>query len=498
MAVSRLGVFATPFRAYAAFAPASEAAAGKRREVPLTLPPEGYDVDAPAGLRFRDGLPLLAFDPTTPEAAMWSFRLPHDYAGDLSVYVTYSMPNATTGTVVWEASVQALQSGEAVTTNTFGAPSTKEVTVPGTANTEAEALIGISDTDGALPGDYIHVRVRRNGGSAADDAYLHAVNLRHLGKGQPDAPGSGGGPVPVYMASVNGIKYETMGDADAASATGDTIQVMAGTHEGSKVTTTINKQVTVLGDVVTPPILRTGDGVTIAREKGILVPQVNGTVFQGLRLEGARSIDYNGAGIRPEDPCRQFTVEDSYFYDNENGILTQKWGDEVHTIRRCTFDRNGLTPPSGYDNTHNCYFNENAHVIIEDCIYKYSVSGHELKSRAKKMTVTGTTFTHSGNGHLINYDNGGTLLVDGCTFTKESTTQNQDIITIAVAGVTADGRVEDYEVRNCTFNHHRPSGNKYAIRNASTVPVLVTNCTFNNGCTIDGPWTDGGGNVFNA
>src|SRR5882672_9007862 len=78
--------------------------------------------------------------------------------------------------------------------------------------------------------------------------------------------------------------YHSLADAVGASHAGDTINVEAGTTEG----------------------------------KATLVTNANVTV-QNLEFSGASVDDGNGAGIRHESGA--LTVLNSYFHDNQEGIL---------------------------------------------------------------------------------------------------------------------------------------------------------------------------------
>src|SRR5690349_18410952 len=118
------------------------------------------------------------------------------------------------------------------------------------------------------------------------------------------------------MATLNvgaGQAYATLAAAVAASHEGDVIAVQVGTYVNDFAT--INTKVTIEGVGGMANFVATASP---PNGKGILVTQTDVTI-QNLSFSGAAVPDMNGAGIRYEGG--NLTVVDSYFYDNQDGIL---------------------------------------------------------------------------------------------------------------------------------------------------------------------------------
>lgn len=134
----------------------------------------------------RNGHPVLDFDTTTQEAAIFSDVLPRNYAGGgITVYVHYSMTSATSGTCGWDVAFERIgDSQQDVDSDGFATAQTiTAVTVPGTSG--HVDIVNVAVTDGAnidsiAVGELFRIRVRRDvaNDNGAGDAELHAVELK--------------------------------------------------------------------------------------------------------------------------------------------------------------------------------------------------------------------------------------------------------------------------------------------------------------------------------
>lgn len=131
--------------------------------------------------------PVLAFDASTDESCYWTFIAPQGITGTLSAIVTYIMASATSGTVDFEGSIEAISDGDAVdidagdsfdTANTITAP-----TVPGTAGHIDQFTITLTNKDSIAAGDLCRFRLMRDADDATNDTasgdcYVLSVELR--------------------------------------------------------------------------------------------------------------------------------------------------------------------------------------------------------------------------------------------------------------------------------------------------------------------------------
>lgn len=114
----------------------------------------------------------LLFDAATEEWAAWSFRMPADYASAPVLKVQYKMTSATTGDVVWAGSIAAVTDGDTtdVDAKVFATANTLAVTVPGTAGYLDEASITMTNADSVAAGDFVVIRIARQGAAGGDTA----------------------------------------------------------------------------------------------------------------------------------------------------------------------------------------------------------------------------------------------------------------------------------------------------------------------------------------
>jgi len=155
----------------------------------LTFHP--YNNEPPAAnyatLDTRNLHPVLDFDATTNESAIFSAIMPRNYAGTtgVTVYIHYSMSSAEADTVDWDVAFERIGDGELdVDGDSFAAVnSVDDTAVPGT--TGLVDIVNVTFTDGAdmdsvAVGELFRIQVIRDATSddAAGDAELHAVEIK--------------------------------------------------------------------------------------------------------------------------------------------------------------------------------------------------------------------------------------------------------------------------------------------------------------------------------
>src|SRR3954453_4081715 len=129
----------------------------------------------------------------------------------------------------------------------------------------------------------------------------------------------------------SGKPYTTIAAAVAAAKNGDTINVDAGTYTNDYAS--ISKNITLQGVGGMVKLVSTG---LIPNGKAIFV--INGDVtINNFEFSGAQVADHNGAGIRFESG--NLVVNDCYFHNNQEGILTGSLG--TLTVNNSEFAYNG-------------------------------------------------------------------------------------------------------------------------------------------------------------
>ena len=138
------------------------------------------------GLTLVNFRPALAFDDTTPETCQWTVAAPQGLTGTMTAVVTYIMASATSGTVEFEVSVEAVTDGDSTDLDagdSFDSINTGSETVPGTAGYMSQIAVTLTNQDSIAAGDYVRVKLSRDADdgtndTATGDCYVLAVEIR--------------------------------------------------------------------------------------------------------------------------------------------------------------------------------------------------------------------------------------------------------------------------------------------------------------------------------
>ncbi len=141
-----------------------------------------------ATLDTRNSHPVLDFDDTTKESAVFAGVMPRNYAGGgVVVYIHYAMTSAEANTVDWDASFERIgDQQQDIDGNGFAAAqSVDNTTVPGT--TGLVDIVSISFTDGAqmdsiAVGEGFRLLIQRDSpnDNAVGDAELLFVEMKEV------------------------------------------------------------------------------------------------------------------------------------------------------------------------------------------------------------------------------------------------------------------------------------------------------------------------------
>ncbi len=274
-----------------------------------------------------------------------------------------------------------------------------------------------------------------------------------------------------------GKTYASPCAAFAVAAAGDTVEIdAAGTYQGDVCVFKIDN-LTIKGVGGRPKIDAAGQN---AGGKAIWVIQGANTVIDNVELTGATVPDQNGAGIRQEG--KNLTVKNTYFHNNEDGILAgDNDGSEI-LIEGCEFASNGFG--DGY--SHNLYINHVSKLVFQ---YNYShdcKEGHLVKSRAAENYILYNRITEeNGTGsYEIDLPNGGKSYVIGNLVQQGPSTHNPSILAYGEEGANPKNPSFELFVVNNTFVNEKGNGTFLNIGGDVNVPVIVTNNIFAGAGTV--------------
>lgn len=134
----------------------------------------------------RNQHPVLDFDASTNETAVFSGVMPQHYAtGGVTVYLHYAMSTATSGDIDWDVGFELVGDGsQDIDSDGFAAVnSVDNTTVPGTSghiDVVSVAFTDGADMDSVTAGSGFRMKVTRDAASdtAAGDAELRWVEIR--------------------------------------------------------------------------------------------------------------------------------------------------------------------------------------------------------------------------------------------------------------------------------------------------------------------------------
>jgi len=135
----------------------------------------------------RNSHPVLDFDATTNEYAVFTGIMPQSYAQTtgVTVYIHYAMSSAEANTVDWDACFELIgDQDQDLDADGFAAVnSVDDTTVPGTSGLVDVVSIAFTDgedMDSVTPGDSFRLKINRDAASddATGDAELVMVEIR--------------------------------------------------------------------------------------------------------------------------------------------------------------------------------------------------------------------------------------------------------------------------------------------------------------------------------
>src|SRR6195256_5427190 len=183
-----------------------------------------------------------------------------------------------------------------------------------------------------------------------------------------------------------GQQYSTISAAIDASQDGDTIEVQAGTYTNDFATINTNITLQGVGGMVNMVCTE-----QIPNGKAIFITNGDDTI-NNFSFSGAQVADSNGAGIRYQ--AGNLILNNDYFHDNQEGLLSASNPNGTITIKNSEFDHNG----TGDGQTHNLYVEHVDTLKITNSYFHDAVVGHEIKSRAQNTIIENSRIQDESSG----------------------------------------------------------------------------------------------------
>jgi hypothetical protein len=283
-----------------------------------------------------------------------------------------------------------------------------------------------------------------------------------------------------------GAEYSTLASAIAASQSGDTIQVAAGTYTNDFAS--INDDITIVGVGGMVNLVAT---VPPPNGKAILVTNGNDTI-ENVSFSGAKVADANGAGIRLQ--AGNLVLINDYFHDNQEGLLAGDNHASTLTIKNTEFANNG--DGSGF--THNLYVGEIGTLTIDNSLFTNAIVGHEIKSRADNTIIENSRIIDgptSTSSYSIDLPAGGHAVITNNVIEQGPHSENYTIIHY---GATAYAN-SSLEIAGNTVVNDLNVGSARLLDNQTTVTASITDNQIYGLTTsqfANGPATESGNTIL--
>lgn len=214
-----------------------------------------------------------------------------------------------------------------------------------------------------------------------------------------------------------------------------------------------------------------------AGKKALWVIQADNTIVDNIELTGESVPDRNGAGIRLEG--RNLTIRNSYFHNNQDGILTQEENSGEILIEYSEFASNG----AGDGHSHNIYIN-----AADSFTFRYSTShdaraGHLLKSRASANNILYDFIydgLHGDASYELDFPNACTVTILGSVVAQGLNSLNPAIISFGEEGPEKN---TTQQLNNTVVNRQR-SGTFVKVTSWIAAPAQVMNNIFAGAGTV--------------
>lgn len=227
--------------------------------------------------------------------------------------------------------------------------------------------------------------------------------------------------------------YQTISAAAAAARSGDTVEIDSGDYVADTAVWRQNK-LTIRGVGGTVHLIAAGAS---AEGKAIWVIGGGDITVENIMFSGARVRDHNGAGIRFEKG--RLTVKNCIFLYNESGLLTANDAQAELVIENSEFGNSGFGNGMDYKLYHSLYVGHIKKLTVTGSYFHHTKNGHLLKSRAGENHIFYNRITDETGGaasYELEFPNGGIAYLVGNIIQQSSTTQNPIIVSMGAEGYT--------------------------------------------------------------
>jgi hypothetical protein len=269
------------------------------------------------------------------------------------------------------------------------------------------------------------------------------------------------------MATVTVAPGQSIQDAINAAASGDTIDVQAGTYVDQflAIRTSITLQA-VGGEVLMRETTSPPDGKAMVTEGGSGIT----VAINGFDISGVAVPDHNGAAVRYEGGT--LTLKDDFFQGNQEGLLGADDAGGSISIDHSEFSSNG----DGSGSTHNIYVGAIASFSLTNSYIHDAVVGHEIKSRAASNTITGNRIFDNGGSasYSIDLPNGGNATISGNQIEQGAHTQNPAIVAYGEEG-QSNPSMSFIVSSNTIVNDDTAASARFLLDPTATQPAFSNN-----------------------
>ncbi len=281
-------------------------------------------------------------------------------------------------------------------------------------------------------------------------------------------------------------QYKTPCAALAVAVDGDTVLIDPGTYTGDVCAFSQNN-LTIEGTSPTNRPIINANGKA-AQSKGTWVVSGSNFTVMNVEMEGAavsKANGDNGAAIREQGV--NWTVENCYFHNNQDGILESNIAGSNILIEYSEFANNGVSSGSLAGQEHNLYIGHAAQLTFQ---YNYShdaIVGHLLKTRAAvNYILYNALLGRTGSdSYETDVPNGGTTYFIGNLIQQGTSTQNGAMLSYMEEGANSLNPGHDLYVTSNTFvNQYTGTSTFLNIGSADTTPALAQDNIFYGGGTL--------------
>ncbi len=277
-----------------------------------------------------------------------------------------------------------------------------------------------------------------------------------------------------------GQKYDVPSKAAKAARDGDTIEIAAGIYLGD-VAEWYAHNLTIRG--VGGRAHMNADGKSLGG-KATWVIIGNDATIENMEFSNSRVRDRNGAGIRLEG--RSLTVRNSYFHENQMGILTGRNKESDILIEGSEFARNIVDYKKTGSLGHNIYIGQVRSFTLRNSYVHGAAWGHNVKTRSTETRLLYNRIIDGRDGsssYLVDIANGGRAWLVGNVIQQGKNADNWAVVSFGAERRATSDRLA---MINNTIINNRGSGIFLQNRSPGSA-TLINNILAGAGTPVKGP-----------